>query len=671
MTPTLSLLVSAQVLQAQVRPSAEAMTPHLFSVAAGILAVAGVLTAAAVYRNARLARRERDRLRARLDADLTSERVFVLHEGQPSPASPTSLALFTEAVPAPELSNRTKLRQILGPELSDDIDRRLSSLIESGEAFEICHPDAEGTPLMLRGEIVGAKPVLRFWPVGARSEEDAYSPDDPGPVHRVLDIAPSGILIFDHERRLRVANRSALRMLNLASDWVEGAPSLRSLLDALRSAGRVPERSDYAQWRNQILSDPVALLNLDGAWTLPNGDALRLTASQDGAGGFVVFINDLSGSLDLERDLKGKLAARQAALEGLVQGLAMIGNDGKLILANPAFAQILDLPAQSIAPQSAFSALAAHFEAEPDCWRAIVALFRAVEPQKPSTASVSRLRADQSAQELDLHLTPLPDGALLLSVTDQTPRHQLEAALRDRQEALLAADRMKSEFLVSIAYQLRTPLNTVIGFAEMLAQGLAGELPAKQLAYINNIVSASEELRLLVNDSLDLGALQAGTVSFNRRRLDLVPLVETVVASAEGRIARRGALLSAEFEGDEVIAYCDETRVKHALFSILGAVIGSLEAADRVLMRVGADQDRARLDITYQPAKSSGQSRPFDLEGIHGVSLSLAQRLIERQQGSFVIEETDGVHGIFTTLPLNMMPEDAPGLPERQGGAAA
>ena len=73
---------------------------------------------------------------------------------------------------------------------------------------------------------------------------------------------------------------------------------------------------------------------------------------------------------------------------------------------------------------------------------------------------------------LQLALSPLPDGASLVTFSDVTDRFRIEQALRDRGDALEAADKLKSDFhRKHVSYELRTPLNTILGFSEHLATG--------------------------------------------------------------------------------------------------------------------------------------------------------------------------------------------------------
>src|SRR3546814_19050175 len=82
----------------------------------------------------------------------------------------------------------------------------------------------------------------------------------------------------------------------------------------------------------------------------------------------------------------------------------------------------------------------------------------------------------KDGRHLEFAAVPLPDGNALFTMLDITDSRRIESALRERNEALEAADRLKSAFVANMSYELRTPLTSILGFSEMLTGGYAGDL---------------------------------------------------------------------------------------------------------------------------------------------------------------------------------------------------
>ncbi len=105
-------------------------------------------------------------------------------------------------------------------------------------------------------------------------------------------------------------------------------------------------------------------------------------------------------------------------------------------------------------------------------WQRLIATISAGSERRRDWGELER--SDKTI--LSLSLAPLPDGATLVTFADVTDRFRIESALRDRNEALVAADRLKSDFIHHASFLFRDPLNAVHGFADMLASGHAGPL---------------------------------------------------------------------------------------------------------------------------------------------------------------------------------------------------
>src|SRR5687768_1367310 len=143
---------------------------------------------------------------------------------------------------------------------------------------------------------------------------------------------------------------------------------------------------------------------------------------------------------------------------------------------------------------------------------------------------------------------PLPDGNALFTMIDVTDSTRIEAALRERTRALEDADQVKTDFVANMSYELRTPLTSIGGFAEMLAAGYAGKLTPAAADYVSAILEAVSRLAKLVDDVLDLTTGDSGALLLERERVDLAGLCRAAVENAEPRAAEKAQRLTSEID---------------------------------------------------------------------------------------------------------------------------
>ncbi|MDB6001953.1 MAG: hypothetical protein JWP52_3652, partial [Rhizobacter sp.] len=182
---------------------------------------------------------------------------------------------------------------------------------------------------------------------------------------------------------------------------------------------------------------------------------------------------------------------------------------------------------------------------------------------------------------------------------------QLRARGRDIQQKndeLERANRMKSEFLANMSHELRTPLNAVIGFSEILKDGLVGDLPDEPRRYISEIHSSGKHLLSLINDILDLSKVEAGHMSVDAEPLDLVAVGRGALSVISEKAMARGIALSPRWEDDLGLVMLDARKAKQILYNLLSNAVkftpddGAVSLTVRRVSRAVLDETVALLD---------------------------------------------------------------------------
>jgi signal transduction histidine kinase len=238
-----------------------------------------------------------------------------------------------------------------------------------------------------------------------------------------------------------------------------------------------------------------------------------------------------------------------------------------------------------------------------------------------------------------------------------TDRFRIENALRERNDALEAADNLKSDFIKHVSYELRTPLNTILGFAEHLASGIPGELNRAQAGYVGDIVSGSHTLKDLINNILDLSLIESGALRLELERIDLYTLLTGVAATAREWAAKVQLELVVDCAPDAGQFLGDERRIQQVVFNLLsnafkytpgggiitlsGAVVG--EDVQIAVADNGpglAPEVKAQVFERFASKNRSGQRAGA------GLGLALVNRFVELHDGWVEIESgANGTEG--------------------------
>ena len=385
----------------------------------------------------------------------------------------------------------------------------------------------------------------------------------------LLEQLRTSIGIFGVEQRLEFYNSAFSQLWGIEDQWLNNAPKLGDFMEKLRENRRLPEQADFRRFKQGWLNMFTSLIEPhEDMLYLPDGSALRMLVVPQSAGGLMMTFEDVTSRLELESSYNTLIAVQKETLDNLAEGVAVYGGDGRLKLWNPSFARLWGLNPEDLEGEPHINSLAVkkkpYFEEGewPNKREELIAkgLDRVMHE--------GRLRRADGSQ-VDFTTVPLPDGGVLVTYTDVTDTVRVENALRDKNAALEAAEKLKLDFLANVSYQLRTPLNAIMGFNDILDQEYFGPLNSRQKEYTGDIGSASERLLNLINDILDLSTIEAGYMSLEKEPVKLYDLLSSITDLAS-EWARKGKVeISLKCAKNIGKIDLDNRRIKQALMNII------------------------------------------------------------------------------------------------------
>src|SRR5690606_10177349 len=350
------------------------------------------------------------------------------------------------------------------------------------------------------------------------------------------------------------------------------------------------------------------------------------------------------------------------------EGVSVFGSDGRLKLFNPAYAKIWGLDP-------------AKLEGEPHV-NEIIAMIRPLlgdeanwDELKTSVTSAAGIRAQQTGRlnrpdnsVIDYAMVPLPDGATLMTYVDVTDSTRMEQALRDRNDALETADRLKSEFISHVPYQLRTPLTNILGFGEILETEMFGTLNTRQHEYMQGILESSETLIDVVNDILDLAVIEAGAMTLDLSDVDLSAVIYATEEFAQRPAQKNKVTLRVEVPKDLGTVRADEKRIKQIMINLLSNALAFTSPGDAIIIGGTRRENAVELyvedtGIGIRPELQGNVFDRFEAYGGSdrhrgaGLGLSLVRSFVELHGGWVTLESAPGVGTRVTChLPVRAAP---------------
>ncbi|HKY76931.1 MAG TPA: ATP-binding protein, partial [Acidimicrobiia bacterium] len=260
-----------------------------------------------------------------------------------------------------------------------------------------------------------------------------------------------------------------------------------------------------------------------------------------------------------------------------------------------------------------------------------------------------------------------PDTALISLMNDVgtqigrvVERMQADEALRAAKEAAEVANEAKSTFLASMSHEFRTPLNAIIGYAEMLEEEAADGGQEDLLPDLVKIRSAGRHLLGVINDVLDLSKIEAGRTDLYLETFSVDTLLDEVAATVRPLAEGKGNRLEIRKNGELGEMYSDLTKVRQTLLNLSGNASKFTEAGT-VTITARRDSDDVVFEVTdtgigiapehmdrlFQPFSQAESSTARRFGGT-GLGLVISRRFCEMLGGGVTVQSDPGVGSTFT-----------------------
>jgi PAS domain S-box-containing protein len=264
-------------------------------------------------------------------------------------------------------------------------------------------------------------------------------------------------------------------------------------------------------------------------------------------------------------------------------------------------------------------------------------------------------RRDGSEFPVDIMLSPFETAGgrqVMGTVRDITERNRAEQEIRTAKVTAENASRSKSEFLATMSHELRSPLNSIIGFSEILIDQSFGALNDKQKEYMNDVWESGLYLLSLINDILDLSKVEAGKMVLEPDEFDLQTVLPKCLVMVQERALFRGIEISMKIDDGINSIFADERRFKQIIYNLLSNAIKFTPEFGRIGLEVKRKDDKGVLftvwdtgigieekdkDKIFQEFVRISNSYSPQCQGT-GLGLVLTKKLVELHGGQIWFE---------------------------------
>ncbi len=275
-----------------------------------------------------------------------------------------------------------------------------------------------------------------------------------------------------------------------------------------------------------------------------------------------------------------------------------------------------------------------------------------------ASAVLSYVLKDQELSNVfKIQLKALKDG-----IVEKNNAYKL---IKEQNEKILEADKVKNEFLANISHELRTPLNSILGFADILDAELYGNLNDKQKDYINDIKASGTHLLGMINEILDMSKIEANAMKIVKSRFWLSRAVNEVKNIIMPLALKKGIVINADVENDFEV-FADYQKIQQILYNLVSNAIKYSPENDSVDIAISSNDECFRIAVHDNGAgidpKYHGKifAKFVQLDNAYtkkesstGLGLTITKKLVELHDGKItIISEVNNGSTFIVEIPF-------------------